>query len=267
MRIGIIGCGGRMGRTNLKEVLATAGVELAGGSERKDSPLLGQDLGVLAGGEPIGIGATGDVKALVGASDAVIEFSSPDATVRHAALCAEAGCAHVVGTTGLDEGGRAALEAAARRVPVVWAPNMSQGVNLVLALVERVARALDPAFDIEVVEMHHRHKVDAPSGTGLALAEAAARGRGIDLAGAAIRARDGHTGPRPEGGIGFAVLRGGDVVGDHTVVFAGAGERIEIAHKAGDRAIYAKGAVRAARWTEGRAPGLYGMADVLGLKG
>ena len=265
MRIGIVGCGGRMGRTNLKEVLATASAVLAGGSEREDSPLLGQDLGVLAGLDPVGLAATGDVGALIEASDAVIEFSSPEATRRHAGLCAEAGCAHIVGTTGLDGAAQAALEAAAKRIPVVWAPNMSQGVNLVLALVERVARALDPTFDIEIVETHHRHKVDAPSGTALALGEAAARGRGIALAAAEIRARDGQVGPRREGGIGFAVLRGGDVVGDHAVIFAGAGERIEIVHKAADRSIYAKGAVRAALWTKNRPPGLYGMADVLGL--
>jgi 4-hydroxy-tetrahydrodipicolinate reductase len=174
----------------------------------------------------------------------------------------------VIGTTGLDESQTDALREAARRIPIVWAPNMSLGVNLLLGLVEQVARALDPGgFDVEVVEMHHRHKVDAPSGTALALGRAAARGRGVDLDAAAVRARDGITGPRAAGQIGFATLRGGDVVGEHRVLFAGRGERLELAHVATDRRIYARGALRAATWAAARQPGLYGMADVLGLAG
>ena len=265
MRIGIVGCAGRMGRANLREVLETAGAELAGGVERPGHAALGQDLGVLAGLDPVGIPATDDLDALLAAADAVIEFSTPEATVATAARAAAKGCAHVVGTTGLDARQAGELARSAEGVPIVWAPNMSQGVNLLLGLVERVAGTLDPAFDIEILEMHHRHKVDAPSGTALALGRAAARGRGVALEDAAVRVRDGITGPRQAGTIGFATLRGGDVVGEHRVIFAGAGERLELTHVATDRRIYARGAVRAALWTAGRPPGLYGMDDVLGI--
>jgi 4-hydroxy-tetrahydrodipicolinate reductase len=267
MRIGVIGCAGRMGRSNLREVLATPVATLVGGVERPGHAALGQDLGVLAGLDPVGVAATDDVRALVAASEAVIEFSTPEATLANAALCAERGCAHVVGTTGLSGEQERELRAQAARTAIVWAPNMSVGVNLLLGLVEQVARTLDPAaFDIEILEMHHRHKVDAPSGTALALGKAAARGRGVELDRVAARARDGVTGARPAGAIGFAVLRGGDVVGDHRVTFAGTGERIELAHLASDRRIYSLGAVRAALWAAGaQRPGLYGMGDVLGL--
>lgn len=266
MRIGVIGCAGRMGRTNLRELLGTEGVTLSGGVERPGSPAIGQDLGVLAGLDPVGMAAGEDVAALAGASDALIEFSTPEATLDHAAICAERGCAHVIGTTGLSAEQEAALRRHAERVAIVWAPNMSLGVNLLLGLVEQVARALDDSFDIEILEMHHRHKVDAPSGTALALGRAAARGRGVDLAAVADRVRDGITGARRQGAIGFATMRGGDVVGDHRVVFAGPGERVELAHLASDRRIYARGAVRAALWATGQPPGLYGMAEVLGLR-
>ncbi len=265
MKVGIAGCAGRMGRANLREVLETPGMELAGGVERSGHEAVGRDLGELAGGDPIGLRVEEDFAALAGRSAVIIEFSSPEATIEHARLCAAKGCAHVIGTTGLTPAQEEELADLARRIPVLRAPNMSLGVNLLLALVERVARALDAGFDIEVLEMHHRHKVDAPSGTALALGRAAARGRGIAFEEWRIETRWGQTGARPEGGIGFAVLRGGDVVGDHTVVFAGAGERIELTHRAGDRRIYARGAVRAARWLAGRPPGLYGMAEVLGL--
>lgn len=266
MQIGVIGCAGRMGRANLREVLTTEGVALAGGVERPGHAAVGQDLGLLAGLDPIGVAAGDDVPALAGAADAVIEFSTPAATLASAALCARAGCAHVIGTTGLSpEQGRELREGASRNV-VVWAPNMSLGVNLLLGLVEQVARTLDPGFDIEILELHHRLKVDAPSGTALALGRAAARGRGVELDAVARRSRDGITGARPTGEIGFATLRGGDAVGDHKVVFAGAGERLELAHVATDRRIYARGAVRAARWAVGQRPGLYGMAEVLGLR-
>ena len=265
MRIGIVGCAGRMGRTNLREVLETAGAELAGGVERPGHSALGQDLGVLAGLDPVGVSATDDLDALLAASDAVIEFSTHEATIATAARAAAQGCAHIVGTTGLDAAQSRELARSAERVPIVWAPNMSQGVNLLLGLVERVAGTLDSAFDIEILELHHRHKVDAPSGTALALGRAAARGRDVALEETAVRVRDGITGPRATGSIGFATLRGGDVVGEHRVIFAGAGERLELAHVATDRRIYARGAVRAALWTAGRAPGLYGMDDVLGI--
>ena len=265
MRIGIVGCAGRMGRTNLREVLETEGVVLVGGLERSGHPMRGQDLGTLAGLEPVGLAATDDLEALLAASDVLIEFSTPEATLATTARAAERGCAHVIGTTGLDAEQTRRLEAHAQRVAIVWAPNMSLGVNLLLGLVEQAAAALDAGYDIEIVEMHHRHKIDAPSGTALALGRAAARGRQVALEEAAVRVRDGITGPRETGTIGFATLRGGDVVGDHRVVFAGLGERLELAHIATDRRIYARGAVHAARWTEGRRPGLYGMSDVLGL--
>jgi 4-hydroxy-tetrahydrodipicolinate reductase len=266
MRIGVLGCAGRMGRTNLREVLATDGVSLAGGVERPGHAAVGEDLGVLAGGDPIGMRAGDDAAALIEAADAVIEFSTPEATLAHARLCAASGCAHVVGTTGLGPAQEVELGELASRTVIVHAANMSLGVNLLLGLVRQVAAALDEAYDIEIVEMHHRHKVDAPSGTALALGAAAAAGRGVAPETAYVRARDGLTGARPPGSIGFAVLRGGDVVGDHTVCFAGEGERIELTHRATDRRIYARGALRAARWTKGRSPGLYGMADVLGLR-
>lgn len=266
MRIGVIGCAGRMGRANLREVLTTPGATLSGGAERPDNPAVGQDLGVLAGLDPVGMAAGDDVASLVRASQVVIEFSTPEATLQNAAICAEHGCAHVIGTTGLSPEQEGELRRHAERTVVVWAPNMSLGVNLLLGLVEQVARALDPSFDIEILEMHHRHKVDAPSGTALALGRVAARGRGVELDAVAARARDGITGARPTGAIGFAVMRGGDVVGDHRVVFAGPGERIELAHIASDRRIYARGAVRAALWTASQRPGLYGMAEVLGLR-
>lgn len=265
MRIGITGCAGRMGRMLLHAVLHTPGAELAGGIERPDHPALGSDLGILAGVEPVGLTAHADPAELFAASDVVIDFSSPAAVLVHAPLAATQRAALVVGTTGLASEHRAALSEAARATPVVVAANMSVGVNLLLGLTRRVAEVLGTEYDIEIVEMHHRHKVDAPSGTALALGEAAAAGRGVALEDAALRARDGHTGPRPAGAIGFATLRGGDVVGEHTVIFAGEGERLELSHRATSRSVFAAGAVRAAQWCEGRAPGLYTMRDVLGL--
>jgi 4-hydroxy-tetrahydrodipicolinate reductase len=268
MRIGVLGCAGRMGRAVIGQVLAAEGCTLSGGVDRPDHPALGHDLGTLAGVDPAGMTVSDDAPALIENADVVIEFSAPDATAAHVALAAACGAGHVIGTTGLSEAQEQAIRAAARRTAVMRAANMSLGVNLLLDLTERVARALGPeAFDIEVLEMHHRHKVDSPSGTALALGQAAARGRGVDLTEVADRGRDGLTGARKTGAIGFAALRGGDVVGDHVVIFAGTGERIELAHRATDRRIYAQGAVTAARWLDGRPPGLYGMADVLGLAG
>lgn len=265
MKIGIIGCAGRMGRMLVREVLGTDGCILAGGTERAGTEVVGRDLGVLAGREALGIRVGDDPKALFDGADAVIDFTTPAATVRHAELAAAAGCIHVVGTTGLSAAEEAALRAAAARTAVVWAPNMSVGVNVLFAMVERLSAALDDGYDIEIVEMHHRHKVDAPSGTALGLGRAAAAGRGVRLADVWQKVRDGHTGPRRRGDIGFATLRGGDVVGDHTVVFAADGERVEITHKASSRQVFAKGAVRAARWAHGKPPGLYSMRDVLEL--
>jgi 4-hydroxy-tetrahydrodipicolinate reductase len=266
MRIGVLGCAGRMGRAVIGEILAAEGCMLAGGVDQSGHPALGRDLGTLAGAGPVGIAVSDAASALIEASDVVIEFSAPEATAAHVALAAARATGHVIGTTGLSEAHEQAIRDAARRTAVMRAANMSLGINLLLGLTEQVARALGPdAFDIEILEMHHRHKVDAPSGTALALGEAAARGRGVDLAEVADRGRDGLTGARRAGAIGFAALRGGDVVGDHVAIFAGPGERIELAHRATDRRIYARGAVTAARWLHGRPPGLYGMADVLGL--
>lgn len=266
MRIGVLGGAGRMGRAVIGEVLASADCALAGAIEPAGHPALGQDLGVLVGADPADLALTADAAALIAACDVVIEFSTPEATVAHAALAAGRGIGHVIGTTGLSEEQEQAVRDTARRTAIMRAANMSLGVNLLLGLTAQVARALSPeAFDIEILEMHHRHKVDAPSGTALALGEAAARGRGVSLGEVAARGRDGLTGARTAGAIGFAALRGGDVVGDHVVIFAGAGERIELAHRATDRRIYARGAVTAARWLHGKPPGLYGMADVLGL--
>jgi 4-hydroxy-tetrahydrodipicolinate reductase len=268
MRIGVLGCAGRMGRAVIGEVLAADGWTLVGGVDRDDHPALGQDLGLLAGLSPLGVNLSPDAVALIESADVVIEFSAPAATVAHAALAAASGTGHVIGTTGLNAEQDQAVRDAARHTAIMRAANMSLGVNLLVGLTEQVARALGPdAYDIEILEMHHRHKVDAPSGTALALGQAAARGRGVDLSAMADRGRDGMTGARMTGAIGFAALRGGDVVGDHVVIFAGAAERIELGHRATDRRIYARGAVTAARWLHGRPAGLYGMADVLGVGG
>ncbi|HEV2678251.1 MAG TPA: 4-hydroxy-tetrahydrodipicolinate reductase [Aliidongia sp.] len=264
-RIGIVGCGGRMGRMLIAEIAQTEGAVVAGGTEQT-ATLAGQDLGTLAGLGPLGVAAGTDAAALIAASDAIIDFTVPAATVRHAELAAAAGKILVIGTTGLDAAQTRAIEAAARQAPIVWSANMSLGVNLLLGLVEQVAARLGPDYDIEIQEMHHRMKIDAPSGTALALGRAAAAGRGVPLEDVWVKSRDGHTGARAGGSIGFATLRGGDVVGDHTVMFAGLGERLELTHKAADRRIYARGAVRAALWAVGRPPGLYGMKDVLGLR-
>jgi 4-hydroxy-tetrahydrodipicolinate reductase len=266
MKIGIVGCAGRMGRMLVQEVLKTPGAELAGGIDRFESPFVGQDLGLLAGCPATG-GALGHAApALFAASDAVIDFTSPAATRAYARLAAETGTALVIGTTGLEPDDLAVIRTAAAKAPIVQSFNMSLGVNLLAALVKQAAASLGPdSFDIEIVEMHHKHKVDAPSGTAILLGEAAAQGRGVDLAAASQRGRDGITGERKVGDIGFASLRGGDVVGEHTVILAGAGERIELTHRATQRAIFAAGAVRAAMWLEGRPPGLYAMTDVLGL--
>ncbi len=266
MKIGVLGCAGRMGRAIMTEVLETEGCTLAGGAERAGHPELGRDLGSLIGIDDLDMMISADSPGLIAKADVVIEFSSIEATVRHATLAAEHGTGHVIGTTGLDAEATAKVNAAAARSPIVWAANMSLGVNLLLRLTEQVAKSLGAeAFDIEIVETHHRHKVDAPSGTALALGEAAARGRGVSLGDVADRGRDGVTGARKTGDIGFAALRGGDVVGDHSVVFAGLGERIELTHKAADRRIYSRGAVHAARWLKNKEPGLYDMADVLGM--
>jgi len=265
MNIGIIGCAGRMGRMLIQTVMETPGAKLTGGTEREGSDAIGADLGTLVGAAPAGVTVTSDTRALFEASDVVIDFTVAATTQAHVALAAETGTALVIGTTGLSSDDHAAIDKAAEKTCIVQAGNMSVGVNLLLGLVEQAASALGPDYDIEVLEMHHRHKVDAPSGTALMLGEAAAAGRKVDLAKVSQRVRDGHTGARNAGDIGFATLRGGSVVGEHSVIFAGERDRIEITHKAADRGLFADGAVRAAMWCEGRAPGRYSMKDVLGL--
>lgn len=265
VRIGIAGVAGRMGRILVQTVDRTPGTELAAGSERPDSPDEGRDIGEIAGIGTCGIIATTDPAALVAASDVVIDFTSPQTTMAHVDLAVAAGTSMVIGTTGMDAGHRDKLAAAGESIPLVFAANMSLGVNLLLGLTRQVAASLDEDFDIEIVEIHHHHKKDAPSGTALVLAEAAAAGRGVNLADVADRGRDGLTGARKRGDIGLAALRGGDIVGDHKVIFAGQGERIEIGHIATSRDIYGNGAVKAALWLQGRPAGFYGMADVLGL--
>ena len=259
LRLVVVGAAGRMGRMLTQIIPDTLGVRLSAALESEGSLHIGAECG--------GVAITGDIAAALADADAVIDFSSPAATVAMAKATAAAKVAHIIGTTGLAAEDLAAIAEAARETVVVRSGNMSLGVNLLAVLVERAAKALGPAWDCEIVEMHHRMKVDAPSGTALLLGEAAARGRGIDLADHSARGRDGLTGARKSGDIGFAALRGGTVVGDHTVIFAGAGERIELSHRAEDRGVFARGAVAAALWTRGRAPGLYSMADVLGLSG
>jgi 4-hydroxy-tetrahydrodipicolinate reductase len=266
VKIGILGAGGRMGVALARTVAATAGCALAGGVERPGAPAIGRDMGELAGIGAVGQVIGDDPLPLFAAADAVIDFTAPAALAAHAELAAQGKTAYDVGMTGLEPAHFAALEKAARHTAVVQSYNMSLGVNLVALLVRQVAAALDADFDIEIVEMHHRMKVDAPSGTALLFGEAAAQGRGVTLADVADRGRDGITGARRRGHIGFAALRGGNVVGEHSVIFAADDERVELSHKAGDRSIFARGAVRAAIWARGRGPGLYGMAEVLGLR-
>jgi 4-hydroxy-tetrahydrodipicolinate reductase len=262
MRLIVAGAGGRMGRTLIQAIAASAGVALAGAVEAAGDAVIGRDSGELAGLGINGVPVVARLEPLLAAADGLIDFTVPKATVAFAELLAGKGLVHVIGTTGLSATDEAAIAAAAKRSIVVKSGNMSLGVNLLAALVKRVARTLDADFDIEILEMHHNRKIDAPSGTALMLRRAAAEGRGIDLAQHSVTSRDGA---RRAGDIGFASLRGGTVVGDHSVIFAGTAERIELVHKAEDRMIFARGALKAALWARGRAAGVYSMADVLGL--
>ncbi len=265
-RIAVTGAGGRMGRTLVRLIHDWPGARLSGGIEAEGSPHVGADLGTLAGlAQPLGIAVSDDPLAVIKDADALIDFSMPRASVDFAGLAAQARIVHVIGTTGFSEADEAHIAAAARHATIVKAGNMSLGVNLLAALVRQAARALGPEWDIEIVEMHHRAKVDAPSGTALLLGDAAAEGRNIPLKDNSERGRDGETGARKEGAIGFASLRGGSVVGDHQVIFAGPSERLVLGHIAEDRAIFARGAIKAALWGRGKGPGLFDMADVLGL--
>jgi 4-hydroxy-tetrahydrodipicolinate reductase len=266
MRVIVAGAGGRMGRTLVKAVSDMGGLVVAGATEAAGSVLLGQDAGMLAGLPASGVLLTADAAPLIAQADAIIDFTVPQATLAFAALAAQAGKIHIIGTTGLTADDEATIKDAAKRAVIVKSGNMSLGVNLLAALTKRVAQTLDADFDIEILEMHHNKKVDAPSGTALMLGRAAAEGRGVDLDKHSVRVRDGHTGARRSGDIGFASLRGGTVVGEHSAIFAGLAERIELVHKAEDRMIFARGALKAALWARGQKPGLYSMADVLGLK-
>jgi 4-hydroxy-tetrahydrodipicolinate reductase len=265
LRVAVVGAGGRMGRALVRAVLGESRMRLVGALDRADAAAQGQDSGILAGDGASGVPVTADPLPVFAATDAVLDFTAPEATLGYAELSAQARIVHVIGTTGLGPAHEERLKAAARHCRIVRSGNMSLGVNLIAGLVRRAAAVLGPDYDIEILEMHHRHKVDAPSGTALLLGRAAAAGRGIDLGAHSVRVRDGHTGPRPEGAVGFATLRGGSVVGEHTVVLAGEGERIELTHRAESREIFARGALRAALWAFDKKPGLYDMADVLGL--
>ena len=264
LKLAVMGVGGRMGR-ELVRAAQRPDCAVTAGTERTGSPFLGVDVGTLAGLSALGVSATDDALDVMTRVDAILDFTTPDATVEFAGLAANARIVHVIGTTGFTPTQEAAIAAAGRHAVIVKAGNMSLGVNLLTAITRQVAAALDADYDIEIVEMHHRHKVDAPSGTALMLGAAAASGRGVDLKDTAVRVRDGHTGARKPGDIGFQSLRGGSVVGDHTVMFAGEGERIELTHIAHDRSIFARGAVKAALWGHGRKPGVYSMLDVLGI--
>jgi 4-hydroxy-tetrahydrodipicolinate reductase len=266
MKLVVVGAAGRMGQTLIRLLHSMEGVTLHAAVARPGSAFIGKDAGEIAGLGPNGVIIGDDPLAAFLHADGVLDFTTPATTNEFAALAAQARIVHVIGTTGCSTEDEAKIAAAGRHARIVKSGNMGLGVNLLSVLVEQAARALDPVdWDIEVLEMHHKRKVDAPSGTALLLGEAAARGRGIDLAASSVRVRDGHTGPREVGTIGFATLRGGSVIGEHSVIFAGEGELVTMSHSAGDRSIFARGAIKAALWARDRKPGLYSMLDVLGL--
>ncbi|MCO5732837.1 4-hydroxy-tetrahydrodipicolinate reductase [Rhizobium sp. SSA_523] len=266
MKLVVVGAAGRMGQTIIRIIQQTPGVKLHAAVERNGSSFIGKDAGEIAGAGFCGVPVSDDPLAAFLHADGVIDFTAPASSVEFAGLAAQARIVHVIGTTGCTADDEAAFAAAARHARIVKSGNMSLGVNLLGVLVEQAARAL-PAegWDIEILEMHHKHKVDAPSGTALLLGEAAAKGRAIDLATQSVRVRDGHTGARPGGTIGFATLRGGSVIGEHSAIFAGEGELLTLSHSALDRTIFARGAVTAALWARAQKPGFYTMLDVLGL--
>jgi len=265
MRLIVAGAGGRMGRALTRVISESPGAVLAGALEAPGSELLGQDAGVLAGLPANGVKVSADLWSLSADADGILDFTVPRATIANVAIAAERGLVHVIGTTGLSVSDDAVIKSVTSRAVVVKSGNMSLGVNLLAALVKRVAKSLDPSYDVEILEMHHKHKIDAPSGTALMLGQAAAAGRGINLEDHSARGRDGVTGARRSGDIGFASLRGGTAAGDHSVIFAGPFERLTLSHHAEDRVLFAHGALKAALWAHGKPPGLYSMADVLGL--
>ncbi|ANL32337.1 4-hydroxy-tetrahydrodipicolinate reductase [Rhizobium phaseoli] len=266
MKLVVVGAAGRMGQTLIRLIHSMEGVTLHAAVERAGSPFIGKDAGEIAGLGPTGVIIDDDPLQAFLHAEGVLDFTSPGATVEFSGLAAQARIVHVVGTTGCSADDDAKIAAAARHARIVKSGNMSLGVNLLAVLTEQAAQALDPVdWDIEVLEMHHKHKVDAPSGTALLLGEAAAKGRNISLASKSVRVRDGHTGAREAGTIGFATLRGGSVIGEHSVLFAGEGEIVTLSHSAADRSIFARGAIKAALWARDKKPGLYSMLDVLGL--
>jgi 4-hydroxy-tetrahydrodipicolinate reductase len=265
LRIAVAGASGRMGRMLVEAVLNTPDCALSGALDRAGSPALGQPAGAFLGREGT-VAITAELRQGLQGADVLIDFTRPEGTLAHLEVCRELGVAVVIGTTGFDPAQKAQIAAHAQHIGIMMAPNMSVGVNVVLKLLEMAAKALDTGYDIEIIEAHHRHKVDAPSGTALAMGETVAAALGRDLKQCAVYGREGHTGERDPSTIGFATVRGGDIIGDHTVLFAGTGERIEISHKSSSRATYAQGSVRAARFLASHGPGLYGMDDVLGLR-
>lgn len=265
-RIAVMGAAGRMGKNLIEAVLQAGGAGLTAAVDRPDSSLIGADVGELAALGRIGVPLSGDLVAVLDDFDVLIDFTHPSVTLRNLAICRAAGKAMVIGTTGFTVEEKKQLGEAAKEIPIVFAANYSVGVNLCLKLLDTAARVLGDEVDIEIIEAHHRHKVDAPSGTALAMGEAIAAAQGKRLADCAVYAREGHTGERAAGSIGFATVRGGDIVGDHLAMFIGEGERIEIAHRSNSRQGYAQGSLRAAHFLAGRGPGLYGMDDVLGLR-
>lgn len=265
MRLIVVGAGGRMGQALAGAVIDHKNLSIAGAVDRPGSDAIGKDIGTLCGRDPIGVTVSDDPLPLFANAEGVLDFTTPAATVQYAGLAAQARIVHVIGTTGLSPEDEEKIKAASRHAVIIKSGNMSLGVNLLAALVKKAAAALDEDWDIEIMEMHHRHKVDAPSGTALMFGEAAAAGRGIALNDHSERVRDGHPGARGRGNIGFAVRRGGSVIGEHTVTFAGDNEMLEITHRAFDRGIFARGALKAAQWGHGRKPGLYAMTDVLGI--
>lgn len=265
VRIAVAGAGGRMGRMLIEATLKDDGAELASAFDRPGSATVGRSAGELVG-MPCPVVVGDDFATAIGAAGCLIDFTRPEGTLEHLRVCREKGVAMVIGTTGFEAAGKAAIADAAKEIPIVFAPNMAVGVNLVFKLLDVAARILDTGYDIEIVEAHHRHKIDAPSGTALRMGEVVAAALGRDLKECAVYGREGVTGERDPSTIGFATVRGGDIVGDHNVMFCGTGERVEIAHRAGSRMPYALGSLRAARFLAGRKSGLYDMQDVLGLR-
>ena len=265
IRLAIAGASGRMGRMVVEAALKDEGVAVAAAFDRPGTPYIGRDAGELLG-SPCGVSITDDVRVAIAEADCVIDFTRPEGTLEHLEIARQLGKAMVIGTTGFDAAGKAAIAGAAKHIPVVFAPNMAIGVNAVFKLLEVAARILSEGYDVEVIEAHHRLKIDAPSGTALRMGEVVAKELGRDLETCAIYGREGVTGERDAQTIGFSTIRGGDIVGDHTVLFAGIGERIEITHKSSSRMPYASGSLRAARFIAGRKAGLFDMQDVLGLK-